>query len=438
MSTDTIISVEGVSKKFCRSLKSTMLYGVSDVARDIFSLAQPSADLRRDEFWALNNLSFAIKSGECVGLVGPNGAGKSTLLKLLTGITLPDKGRLRIRGRIAALLELGVGFHPMLTGRENVYLSAVILGLGKTEIAKRFDAIVDFAGLDEFIDSPVKQYSSGMYMRLGFAIAAHVEPDIFLIDEALAVGDAAFQSKCYRKLRDFRANGTTIIFVSHSTEVVLAHCSRALLLDKGALVDDSMPKEVIDRYNRLIATVGQAEKTNSGDSSATARQGASSNKVTWDGMFKLNPYEDRYGTKKAEILEAGIFASDDVATQVMERNHRFSIKIKVRHNESMAAAVVAYSIKDRKGTVLCGTNTLYENVDMGQVRDGAVVLVTFKQVARLNPGEYFLSVGCGTTESGEYVVYDRRYDYMAFQVLSSQLRVGLFDPESEVEWQQWS
>jgi len=437
MSTDTIISVEGVSKKFCRSLKRTMLYGVSDATRDIFSLSHPLADLRQDEFWALNNLSFAIKSGECVGLVGANGAGKSTLLKLLTGVTIPDQGRLRIRGRIAALLELGVGFHPMLTGRENIYLSAVILGLGKTEIADKYDAIVDFAGLGEFIDSPVKQYSSGMYVRLGFAIAAHVEPDIFIIDEALAVGDAAFQSKCYKKLSDFRAKGITIIFVSHSTDVVLAHCSRALLLDKGMLVDDSTPKEVIDRYNRLIATVGQAEKTKSGDASAT-HQGGSSSKVTWGGTFKLNPHEDRYGSKKAEILEAGIFALDDVATQVIERNHRFSIKIKVRHNESMPAAVVAYSIKDRKGTVLCGTNTLYENVDMGQMSDGAVVLVTFKQVARLNPGDYFLSVGCGTSESGEYVVYDRRYDYMAFQVLSSRLRVGLFDPESEVEWLQWN
>src|ERR1044071_674512 len=216
MSTDTIISAEGVSKKFCRSLKHTMLYGVRDVACDVVGLSQSSNGLRQDEFWALDNVSFEVKRGECLGLIGPNGAGKSTLLKLVNGITLPDRGSIRVTGRIGALLELGAGFHPMLSGRENIHLSGAILGLSKDKLAEQFDAIVDFAGLEEFIDSPVKHYSSGMYVRLGFAIAAHADPDVLLIDEALAVGDVVFQSKCYAKLREFREQGITVIFVTHS------------------------------------------------------------------------------------------------------------------------------------------------------------------------------------------------------------------------------
>src|SRR4029450_7703032 len=191
-----------------------------------------------------DDVSFEVKRGECLGLIGPNGAGKSTLLKLLNGITLPDKGKIKVAGRIGALLELGAGFHPMLTGRENIYLSGAILGLGKDEIAEKFDAIVDFAGLEEFIDSPVKHYSSGMYVRLGFAIAAHAEPDVFLIDEALAVGDILFQSKCYAKLREFRDRGTTIIFVTHSLDLVSSHCSGALLIDKGTKMALGTPKDV--------------------------------------------------------------------------------------------------------------------------------------------------------------------------------------------------
>ena len=196
MSTDTIVRIEGVSKKFCRSLKRTMLYGVRDVASDMLGLTGHLACLRRDEFWAVNDVSFEVKRGECVGLIGPNGAGKSTLLKLINGVTLPDQGAIRISGRIGALLELGAGFHPMLTGRENIHLSGAILGLGKDEMTKKFDSIVEFSGLEEFIDTPVKQYSSGMYVRLGFAVAVSIDPDILIIDESMAVGDAAFRKRC--------------------------------------------------------------------------------------------------------------------------------------------------------------------------------------------------------------------------------------------------
>jgi teichoic acid transport system ATP-binding protein len=434
MSTDTIISVEGVSKKFCRSLKRTMLYGMRDVARDVFGLSQNSNGLRPDEFWALDNVSFDVRRGECVGLIGSNGAGKSTLLKLLNGITLPDKGIIKVAGRVGALLELGAGFHPMLTGRENIYLSAAILGLNKEEVADKFDAIVDFAGLQEFIDSPVKHYSSGMYVRLGFAIAAHADPDVFLVDEALAVGDALFQSKCYAKLREFRDRGVTTIFVTHSLDLVTTHCGRALLLNNGKLIDDRTPKDIVAHYNRIITTNGRQSHSIGKGTTQGFKERLPSKEIEWGGLFNVNPSEDRYGSKKAEVLEAGIFTTDLRPAQILERNEESLVRIKVRHNEPMPAAIVSFLLKDAKGTVLCGTNTLHQNIDMGWMESRDVVVVTFRQIIRLNPGDYLLCVGAAGYENGEYVVYDRRFDFMTFQIVSEQQRAGIFDSESFVEW----
>jgi teichoic acid transport system ATP-binding protein len=434
MLTDTVISVQGISKKFCRSLKHTVLYGVRDVTREVLGLPTISNGLRPDEFWALDDVSFEVQRGECLGLIGPNGAGKSTILKLLTGITLPDKGAIKVAGRVGALLELGAGFHPMLTGRENIHLNAAILGLSKEEITEKFDAIVDFAGLQEFIDSPVKHYSSGMYVRLGFAIAAHADPDVFLIDEALSVGDIFFQSKCYAKLREFRDRGITIILVTHSLDLVTTHCSRALLLDRGIIAAEGGPKEVVDRYNRIIVTDDSQTSGESKSRNEQSRESSGIGEIAWTQYFKLNPYEDRYGSKKAEILEAGIFTPDNDAVQVIQRNQEYVIKIKVRHNEAMPAAIVAYTIKDPRGMVLCGSNTLFQGVDMGRMNEGDVVIISFKQSIRLNPGNFFLCLGLANYENNKYVVYDRRFDYMSFEVVGTQQRVGLFDLDSTVEW----
>jgi teichoic acid transport system ATP-binding protein len=434
MSTDTVISIEAVSKKYCRSLKRTMLYGVRDVARDVFGLSQNSDGLRPEEFWALDKVSFEVQRGECLGLIGPNGAGKSTLLKLVNGITLPDRGTIKLNGRVGALLELGAGFHPILTGRENIHLNAAILGLKKEEIAEKFDAIVDFAGLREFIDSPVKHYSSGMYVRLGFAIAAHADPDVLLIDEALAVGDISFQSKCYAKLREFRDRGVTIIFVTHSVDLVTTHCSRALLLNGGIVVAEGGPKEVVDRYNRVIVVDNSQTSDQSKSRNEQSHGSSGIGEIVWAQYFKLNPYEERYGSKRAEILEAGIFTPDNHPVQVTERNQEYVIKIKVRHNEAMPAAIVAYTIKDPRGIVLCGSNTLFQGVDMGRMNEGDVVVVAFKQSIRLNPGKFFVCVGLANYENDKYVVYDRRFDYMSFEVVGTQQRVGLFDLNSTIEW----
>jgi teichoic acid transport system ATP-binding protein len=434
MTNDIAIRVQGVGKKYCRSLRRTLAYGVQDVTRDLFGITSEPTALRHDEFWALNDVSFEVKRGECLGLIGANGAGKSTLLKLPNGVILPDKGTITVHGRVGGLLELGAGFHPMLSGRENIHLNGAILGLSKDEIDDKFDAIVDFAELWEFIDSPVKYYSSGMYVRLGFAVAVHAEPDILLIDEALAVGDVLFQAKCFARLREFKEKGATIIFVTHSLDLVTSHCSRAILLDKGMLAGEGSPKSVIDRYNRLMSQRGGVV----GEVANNAKRGLSevsrSKRIEWHGLFCINPNEDRYGTKKAEILEAGIFTTDHQPAQTLQQNQEYLIKVKVQHHEDMPAGIVAHTIKDPKGTILCGTNTLFQRIDMGLMGKNDVVVVTFRQRVRLNPGEYLLCVGVAAYEGGEYVVFDRRFDYLAFQVISDAPRVGLFDPESDIEW----
>lgn len=252
MADDVLIRVENVGKKYCRSLKRSMFYGLQDIARDTIGFNPSSDTLRKDEFWVVNDVSFEVKRGECLGIIGPNGAGKSTLLKMLNGIILPDKGKIAVRGRVGALIEVGAGFHPMLTGRENVYLNGSILGLTKKEIDRKFDEIVAFAELDDFIDMPVKHYSSGMYVRLGFAIAAHLEPDILLLDEVLAVGDMQFQAKCIQSIGKIRSSGSALIFISHNMHQMSIICDHGFVIDHGCCVINSFINEAINTYTASL------------------------------------------------------------------------------------------------------------------------------------------------------------------------------------------
>lgn len=253
MSSDISVNVDGLSKKFSYSLKKSMFYGLADISREMLGLSLKSHKLRADEFWSLDDVSFTVKPGECLGIIGHNGAGKSTLLKILNGILIPDKGTVEIRGRVGALIEIGAGFHPLLTGRENIYVNGSVLGMTKKEIDSKFDSIVDFAELEEFIDTPVKFYSSGMYVRLGFAVAAHAEPDILLVDEILAVGDLAFQQKCLQNLKKRIAEGCTVLFVSHNVRIVQFICDRILLLDHGKVETCGEVAPVVERYLEILA-----------------------------------------------------------------------------------------------------------------------------------------------------------------------------------------
>ena len=239
------VSVENVSKKYCRSLKSGMVYSMQDIARDILGI-KASPKLRPNEFWSLNDISFDLKQGESLGLIGHNGAGKSTLLKALNGIIRPDKGRIKMSGRIGALIEVGAGFHPMLTGKENVYLNGTILGMTKREIEKKYDDIVDFSGLSgSILDAPVKTYSSGMYVRLGFAVAIHCDPDILLVDEVLSVGDGAFRVRCADWIADYLKRDGTLILVSHYLPTIRETCDKVIFMEHGT------PKYVGDTLTGL-------------------------------------------------------------------------------------------------------------------------------------------------------------------------------------------
>jgi len=274
MSQDVIISVEGVSKKFATNFRRSILYGVQDITRDLLGLSNRSDHLRKDEFWALQDVSFELKQGDTLGIVGPNGAGKSTLLKMLNGIIKPDKGCIRIHGRVGGLIEIGAGFHSMLTGRENIYVNGAILGMSKAEIKRKFDSIVEFAEIGDFLDVPVKYYSSGMYVRLGFAVAAHCQPDVLLVDEVLSVGDIGFQKKCFRFFEeDVLNNNVTLVLVSHSVYTVSRMCAKTIVFHKGEVryLGDSW--KAVPEYLRLMRDL--AKKNNLAvDAGANIRAGA--------------------------------------------------------------------------------------------------------------------------------------------------------------------
>jgi len=264
-----VVEVEQVSKKFCRRLRYSLWYGLTDLAAELTgSNGKDELQLRQAEFLAVDDVSFEIRPGECIGLIGHNGAGKSTLLKMLNGLIRPDRGRITMRGRVGALIELGAGFSPVLTGRENIYINGAVLGFSKREIDAKFDEIVDFAELHDAIDAPVQTYSSGMYVRLGFAVAAQLNPDIFLIDEILAVGDVAFRMKCFQHLLDSKRAGKTIVVVSHNMIDINRVCDRVVVMERGKKIYDSDVSAGIATYEKLLSTRRHASDQRASDAAA--------------------------------------------------------------------------------------------------------------------------------------------------------------------------
>lgn len=436
----TAISVEGLSKNF-------KLYN-KRVDRLKETFLGSKSKLYHTPFHALKDVTFTIEKGETVGIVGRNGSGKSTLLQVICGILRQNSGTVDVNGRISALLELGAGFNPEFTGRENVYLNASILGMPRDEVDLYFTDILDFADIGSFIDQPVKTYSSGMYVRLAFAVAVNVKPDILIVDEALAVGDTLFQAKCFAKFREFQEKGITILFVTHSMELLARYCTSALLLDMGTLLMQGPAKDVIDEYNRLI--VDCSNHSSSDKDSCFAQHvkkgtdGASGNKAIKDSgdsdikkegtplILKVNPKEDRYGNGMAEILDFGVNVLTGTATQTFVHGEEYLFWVKVQFNETLENPIIAYTIKDVKGLVVTGTNTTFKESELGKVSSGDIVVVTFKHVMFLNPGDYLLSFGCAGFQSGEYAVYDRRFDVTPFQVVHDKSTIGVFDMNSSV------
>jgi len=392
-----------------------------------------SREKKYHEHYALNDVSFTIKKGETLGIIGTNGAGKSTILKIITGVLSQTDGEVLVNGRISALLELGAGFNMEYSGLENVYLNGTMLGYSHEEIDGKLEAILAFADIGEFINQPVKTYSSGMFVRLAFAVAINIDPDILIVDEALSVGDVFFQAKCYRKFEEFKKMGRTLLFVSHDLGSVNKYCDRAILLNKGEKLAEGIPKEMIDLYKKvLVNQEGETQSEYIKEKETKAKDVKEIKAKKLKKPFLLNPNVSEYGTKAVEIKDFTLLDSDKIATNTIEKFTEFSIKIQAQFNETVQEVIYAYTIKDLKGTDLTGTNTMYEKVDIEPLAAGETQEITFKQRMNLQGGEYLLSLGCTGYRNGEFEVHHRLYDICNISVVSTQDTVGYFDMDSDI------
>jgi ABC-type polysaccharide/polyol phosphate transport system ATPase subunit len=377
------------------------------------------AGLRPDEtFEALKGVSFDVPEGCTFGIVGRNGSGKSTLLKLIAGIGKPTSGTITVRGRVSALIELGAGFHPEISGRENVFINGMMLGLTRREVAQRFDQIVAFAELEDFIDAPVKTYSSGMYMRLGFAVAIHVDPDVLLVDEVLAVGDEAFTHKCLDKLAELRRRGRTVLLVTHSLNLITRFCDDALWLDAGAARSQGDPKRTLDAY---LMDVTRSENAAMAAADAAAAAGAARGGEAAD-MFKVAP--GRWGTREAEIIAVDLLRGDGTPAHVFESGEPATVRFTVRAHQPLSDFVFGVSIFNADGICCYGTNTSIEGARPAELTGEAQVLF---QIDRLDlvDGSYMLDVAVHR-ESG--APYDYHRLLHSFRVNSAVKDTGVFRP----------
>ncbi|MGI6057042.1 MAG: ABC transporter ATP-binding protein [Bilifractor sp.] len=461
MSEEYAIQVKDVSKLY--KLYDKPSYRIRD------ALGLTRKKLYR-EHYALHHMSFNVKKGETVGLIGTNGAGKSTILKIITGVLSPSEGEVVIDGRISALLELGAGFNMEYTGIENIYLNGTMIGFSKEEIDRRMDSILKFADIGDFVYQPVKTYSSGMFVRLAFAVAINIDPEILIVDEALSVGDVFFQAKCYKKFEDFKKEGKTILFVSHDLGSISRYCDRVVLLNKGVKLAEGKPKDMIDLYKKVLvhqvdeaavqsgdadihSTTGNRSLTGSSSSGKDA-EGESDGKAgeavadaggpsggadnpdagsggRWMDHFRINPNVNEYGDGRASIIDCGIVDDQGQLTSTIIKGTRFTIQSKVQFNEEIQSPIFTYAFKNLQGVSITGTNTMYEKKDIGMVHKGDVYVASFEQEMNLQGGEYLLSISCTGYENGGFVVYHRLYDVINVTVISDKNTVGFYDMNSE-------
>ena len=394
------------------------------------------------KFYALNNISFNVGKGETVGIIGTNGSGKSTILKIITGVLSPTDGSVEVEGTISALLELGAGFNSDYTGIENIYMNGTMMGFSRKEMDGKLQDILDFADIGDFVYQPVKTYSSGMFVRLAFALAINVEPEILIVDEALSVGDVFFQSKCYRRMEEIREKGTTILMVTHDMGSIIKYCDRVVLLNKGNFVAQGEPGHMVDLYKKILANQVDSleeELEEMNDFSGEREQGHQKDKAHGhtEGLMKerltINANRTEYGDGRAEIYDLGLFDQRGNLTNLLLKGENFTIKEKIRFNARLESPIFTYTIKDKKGTDLSGTNTMYEGADIRPVGPGDEYEVSFTQKMTLQGGEYLLSMSCTGFEMGEHVVYHRLYDVANITVISNKNTVGVYDMESAVE-----
>jgi len=396
------VRVEGVAKKYCRRLRHTMLYGVTDLMHAFVGATPGTERLRRGEFWAVENVAFEVQPGECIGLVGPNGSGKSTLLKLVGGVFMPDRGRVTVRGRLGALIEVGAGFHPMLTGRENIYVYGSIMGMTRREIAERFDEIVEFSGVRDWLDTPLKFYSSGMHVRLGFAVAAHVEPSVLLVDEVLAVGDAEFQARCYGRLAKMLKAGTAVILVSHNLLDIQRLCTQCLWLRDGQVAAAGAVMDVLTAYTQYVDQLTLSQRSTLPEEPprlSPQRKAAFSGLSFLDGAGMVRP-------------EATFLSGETMR-----------VRLRFATQDPQLPVTFTFSFRSGDGAVYSAYCSAYDGFVLAAPSCQGAVELVFPQLL-LSSGVYSVNVGLW---DGSYIgAYDWYWDTARFTVRSESPMNGRF------------
>jgi len=390
------------------------------------------------EHYALKDMSFTVERGECVGLIGTNGSGKSTILKIITGVLSQTAGEVTVNGRISALLELGAGFNMEYTGIENIYLNGTMLGYSKEEIDEKLDDILSFADIGDFVFQPVKTYSSGMFVRLAFAVAINIDPEILIVDEALSVGDVFFQAKCYKKFEEFKEAGKTILFVSHDLGAISKYCDKAILINKGNKVAEGTPKDMIDIYKKIL--VGQEPVLRSKvdmaeDVSADISQPQEKAGESWKSHFQINPNVNEYGDGRASIVDFAVLDDSGNFTNAIMKGSTFTVKSKVHFNTDIENPIFTLTFKTLKGIDVTGTNTMYEKCDVGLCKAGEEYVASFTQQMDMQGGEYLMSISCTGFDGEDFVAYNRLYDVINITVVSTKNTVGYYDMNSKVSVQ---
>lgn len=388
-------------------------------------------------FKAMDELNLEIRKGEVVGILGKNGAGKSTLLKMITGVVTPTSGSIKVNGKISSLLELGTAFNPELTGYENIYQNGLVMGLTKEQIKQKEKEIIEFADIGEHLLQPVKTYSSGMFARLAFACAINVDPEVLIVDEVLSVGDMAFQLKCFKKFEEFKKQGKTILFVTHSISDVIRNCNRAIIISNGRKIYDGEVKEGVDKYKKLIVGIDDDKKDeksiekikNDFKVKTTIAKGE-----VWKNNFTINNDMLVYGNGKADIIDFGIFDLNNNYINTINNSEEVVIKMKVKFNQTIEEPIFAISIKDFKGLELCGVNTHAYKKITGTFNKGDIANVEFKQIIPLLPEKYTISFGCTRFDhNGNLEVFSRLYDAIFVEILSNRGCLGIVDLDSTID-----
>ena len=398
---EPLIELRDVSKRFVMAREHRRSFQESFIR--LFRRTRTA----RDIFWPLKQVSLTINHGDCVGVIGANGSGKSTLLKLITGILTPDEGEMRVNGRISSLLELGVGFHPDLTGRENIYLNGSIYGLNRAEMTKRLDKIIDYAELGDFIDTPIKHYSSGMYVRLGFAVAIHTNPDLLLVDEVLAVGDVSFQRKCFDSIEKFRRRGGTLLFVSHDLNTIQTLCDRVVWLEKGVIQTQGAPVDVLMDYHRFFAKRDEAQHQVESDSEEKAEQAAEASKQHW-------------GTGRVRIKQVELWDADGHERTNFYNGESITIRLHYETDEVVEKPVFGLAIYNQHGIHICGPNTKFGGLTIPTLTKSGVISYHVPTLPFLNGG-YQVSVAVvnqSDTETFDY--YDRTIQFYVYPGASQE------------------